>query len=75
MTIDYACECINKEGDVTYGAEFDTIDEAIKQVDHYRELIKNNGEEDEHSHIEISKETVDEEGNILSHKVIKTYNI
>jgi len=73
MQIDYSCDCINREGDITYGSEFDTLEEALKQVNHYKELISNNGEEDEHSHIEVSKNTIDEEGNIISHKVIKTF--
>lgn len=73
MKVEYSCNCINNDGDITYGAEFDTMDEAIKYVDHYKELISNNGEEDIHSHIEVCKDIVDEDGNILSHKVIKMF--
>jgi len=75
MTIDYSCDCINNDGDITYGAEFDTFDEAVKYVNHYRKLISNNGEEDQHSHIEVSQNRLDEDDNIISHKVLKVFDI
>lgn len=75
MQIDYSCDCINNDGDITYGIECDTFDEAVKYVDHYRELIQNNGEEKQHSHIEIAKNILDKNDDIISHKVLKTYNI
>ena len=75
MKVDYSCDCINNDGDITYGAEFDTYDEAVKYVDHYRELIQNNGEENEHSHIQICKNILDVNDDIISSKVLKTYNI
>ena len=75
MQTQYVCNCYNNYNDITYGIECDTLDEAMKYVSHYRKLINDNGEEDQHSHIEVAKETVDEEGNILSHKSIKSFSI
>lgn len=61
MKTEYSCNCINNENDITYGSEFDTLEEALKQVNHYKELISNNGEKDIHSHIEVVKYQVDED--------------
>lgn len=73
--IEYTCQCFNRDNDITYGIECDTYEEAKNKVDHYRKLIADNGEVDQHSHIEVSKDIVNSEGDVLDHKVLNIYSI
>ena len=73
--IEYSCDCYNRDYDITYGTECDTYEEAKNKVDYYRKLIHDNGEEDEHLYIEVSKDTVDSNGDIIEHKVLNVYHI
>lgn len=72
---EYSINCFNNYHDITYGTECNTYEEAVNKVDYYRELIRTNGEEDMHSVIEISRDTIDDEGEIISSKLLKTYSI
>lgn len=75
--IQYACQCIDQYGDITYEAEFDTYEEALNKVDYYRNLLINNNEENIHSCIEVVKYRIDEDEEVIdgSEQVLKTYCI
>lgn len=74
---EYACQCYDNYHDVTYGAEFDTLSEAEAQVEKYRELIRVNGEQSQHSCIEVVKYQVDDDDEVIdgTEKTIKRFNI
>ena len=74
---EYACQCKNQYNDITYGAEYNTYEEALNSVNHYRDLIRNNGEEDTHRCIEVVRYQVGDDDEMIdgTEKVLKTYSI
>lgn len=73
--IEYCCTCFNRDNDVTYEAQCETQQEAIDKVNYFRDLIKTNGETDEHSRIEVRKSFLDEDDEEIDSKVLKKYSI
>jgi hypothetical protein len=75
--IQYACQCKNKDNDITYEAECDTYEEALNKVDYYRDLIRCNGEKSIHCCIEVIKFKVDDDDECIdnSEEVLKTYYV
>lgn len=73
--IEYSCACFNRENDITYEASYDTHSEALNQVDRYRQLLRNNGETDEHSRIEVMKVWLDDDDEEIKHQVLNTFGV
>ena len=75
MTIEYTCSVLNRDSDIMYSASEESLEAARKRINYYRELVRNNGEEDIVNYIEITKDRLDEDGEIISSKVIETHSI
>ena len=74
--VEYECIVYDRDSDIAYGAEFDNREDAQAQVDEYRQLLADNGEEDLYSYIEVGKQLIDDDGEPIdnTYKVIKTYS-
>lgn len=75
MTIEYTCSVLNRDSDITYSASEKDLESARKRVDYYRQLVRDNGEEDIMSYIEITKDKLDDDDEIISSQVIETHHI
>lgn len=75
MTIEYTCSVLNRDSDIIYSASEKDLESARKRVDYYRQLVRDNGEEDMMSYIEITKDKLDDDDEIISSQVIETHHI
>ena len=71
--IEYATQCINNDGDITYEGVRSTLQDARTLVEHYRELIRDNGEEDSHNYINIVKQVCGSDGEVEKETIIEQH--